>query len=96
MHYRRTIKKSPGGDGFPVDFYKCFWHNIKLLVCESIKSALRAGQLSIEQKRAILTQVPKRDKVIRLLKKWLPISLLNMDSKILAKALATRMQRVIP
>ena len=71
--------KSPGGDGFPVDFYKFFWPDIKHLVCNSIKTAVNRGELSIEQKRAVLTLVPKKDKDIRLLKNWRPISLLNAD-----------------
>jgi hypothetical protein len=45
---------------------------------------------------AILTLVPKKDKDIRQLKNWRPISLLNADYKILAKVLAMRMQTVIP
>jgi hypothetical protein len=40
--------------------------------------------------------VPKKDKEIRLLKNWHLISLLNADSKITAKVLANRMQKVIP
>ena len=80
--------KSPGGDGFPVDFYKKNWPNIKKLVCNSIKGALNRGELSIEQKRAVLNLIPKKDKDIRYLKNWCPISLLNADYKIIAKALA--------
>jgi hypothetical protein len=88
--------KSPGGDGFPVDFYKFFWPDIKHLVCNSIKTAVNRGELSIEQKRAVLTLVPKKDKDIRLLKNRRPISLLNADYKIIAKTLAMRLQKVIP
>ena len=39
--------------------------------------------------------IPKRNKDKRLLKNWRPISLLNVDYKIMAKALATRLQKVI-
>ena len=88
--------KSPGGDGFPIDFYIFFWADIKSIVCKSIKHALNTGQLSIEQKRAVLTLVPKKDKDIRLLKNWRPISLLHADYKMIAKTLASRMQSVIP
>jgi exonuclease III len=88
--------KSPGGDGFTVDFYKFFWPDIKNLVCKSIKLAVQRGEMSIEQKRAVLTLVPKKDKDVRILKNWRPISLLNTDYKILAKALAIRIQSVIP
>ena len=41
------------------------------------------GELSIEQKRSILNIIPKKDKDIRYLKNWRPISLLNTDYKIL-------------
>jgi hypothetical protein len=88
--------KSPGGDGFPIDFYKKNWPDIKNLVCNSIKLAVQRGEMSTEQKRAVLTLVPKKDKDIRLLKNWRPISLLNADYKILAKTLAMRLQTVIP
>ena len=88
--------KSPRGDGLPIDFYKFFWPDIKILVCNSIKHAITREELSIEQKRATLTLVPKKDKDIRHLKNWRPISLLNADYKILAKVLAMRMQTLIP
>jgi hypothetical protein len=60
--------KSPGGDGLSVDLYNKNWPNIKKIVCNSIKDALRRGELSIEHKRAVLTLVLKKDKDIRLLK----------------------------
>ena len=88
--------KSPGGDGFSIDFYKFFWPDIKTLVCNSLKLAVQRGEMSTEQKRAVLTLVPKKDKDVRLLKNWRPISLLNADYKILAKTLAMRLQTVIP
>ena len=88
--------KSPGGDGFTVNFYKFFWPDIKQLVIQSLKHAINRGHMSIEQKRAILALVPKGDKDIRYLKNWRPISLLNSDYKILAKLFANRLLQVIP
>jgi hypothetical protein len=52
--------------------------------------------MSIEQCRGILTLIPKKDQDIRLKKNWRPISLLNSDYKILAKAMAIRLQTVLP
>ena len=88
--------KSPGSDGFTPDFYKFFWAKIKIMVLNSIKQAYEQGELSIEQKRGIINLIPKKDKDIRYLKNWRPISLLNTDYKILTKLLAMRLKRVLP
>jgi hypothetical protein len=91
-----SSNKCPGSDGFSAEFYKFFWIDIKELVCDSIKYAFKTGALSIEQKRGVLNLVPKKDKDIRYLKNWRPITLLNVDYKILAKIMANRIQKVIP
>ncbi len=88
--------KAPGTDGFTADFYKFFWKDIKSYVYDSFISSLKKGILSIEQRRAILTLLPKGDKDIRFLKNWRPLSLLNTDYKILTKTLALRLQKVLP
>ena len=45
---------------------------------------------------AILRLIPKHGKDLTYLKHWRPISLLNTDYKILAQALALRLQKVLP
>ncbi len=54
------------------------------------------GELSIEQKRGIITLIPKKSQNRLLFKNWRPISLLNTDYKLLAKIYATRLQTVLP
>ena len=88
--------KAPGSDGFTADFYKFFWLDIKSFVCNSFQYAYQHGILSIDQRRAVLTLLPKANKDIRFLKNWRPLSLLNTDYKILTKLLANRLQRVLP
>ena len=88
--------KTPGSDGLPADFYKFFWTDIKQLLIDSIKYSMKKGELSIEQKRGIITLLPKKHKNRLLLKNWRPISLLNTDYKIIAKMLAIRLQEVLP
>ena len=51
--------------------------------------------MSIEQKRGVLTLIPKKGKDLRYLKNWRPLTLLNTDYKILTKLLAARLQEVI-
>lgn len=71
--------KSPGSDGFPVEFYKFFWQDIKEIVFNSLRQGITEGELSIEQRRGVLTLSPKKDKDIRNLKNWRPITLLNSE-----------------
>ena len=75
--------KSPGCDGIPVEFYKFFWSKIKNLVFISFVWSLKSGELSDDQKWGVITLVPKKDKNLCQLKNWRPISLLNVDYKIL-------------
>ena len=87
--------KSPGSDGFPTEFYKFFWPDIKHILMESYNYSSQTGKLSIDQRRGILSIIPKKDKDLRLLKNWRPLSLLNTDYKILTKTLASRLQIVL-
>jgi exonuclease III len=88
--------KSPGLDGIPVEFYKFFWSKIGPSVFNSIIYAVETGCMSIDQRRGVLSLIPKKDKDVRQLKNWRPLTLLNIDYKIFAKAMASRLQSVIP
>ena len=87
--------KSPGSDGLSTEFYKTFWVHIKDLMLDSLNEGYRTGKLSDSQKHSVLTLLFKKgDK--RNLDNWRPISLLNIDYKIATRALAKRLQNVIP
>jgi hypothetical protein len=88
--------KAPGGDGISANFYKFFLPKIQNFVCQSILHSVEENEMSIEQKRAILTLLPKKEKDSRYIKNWRPLSLLNTDYKILAKLLAKRLQKILP
>ena len=88
--------KTPGSDGLPAEFYKVFWNDISDLFLNSINYAYRSGQLSVTQRRGIIKLIPKKDAEPNLIKNWRPISLLNCDYKIAAKAIANRFKQVIP
>jgi hypothetical protein len=55
--------KTPGLDGFPADFYKFFWGNIKDMVLESLNYAFAIEKMSNDQRIGIITLIPKKDKV---------------------------------
>ena len=87
--------KSPGSDGLTTNFYKFFWPDIRNLLIESYEYTYKDKKLSQEQKLAIINLIPKKDKDLRSFKNWRPVSLLNTDYKILTKALAENLQKVI-
>ena len=84
--------KSPGTDGFPVEFCKIFWKNIKKLVMNSFSYSYENENMSISQKQSIITLLPTKNNDVRFLKNWRPISLLNTDYKIMTKCIATRLK----
>ena len=88
--------KSPSNDGLTKEFYEVFWEDLKTPLISSCKSAFDKGELSNSQKRAVINLIEKKDKDRRLIQNWRPISLLNVDLKILSKALADRIKKYLP
>ena len=80
----------------PPIFTNFFWIDIKEIVFESYKYSLDNDNLSDDQKRGVLNLLPKQNKDLRYLANWRPVSLLQTDYKILTKALALRLQKVLP
>ena len=85
--------KSPGADGFPVEFYGRFWSSLGHDLVEVLNYSYEHGLLSDSQKQAIRLLYKKDDPL--LLKHWRPISLLNTDYKICTKVLANRLKKVL-
>ena len=54
--------KSPGLDGFSVEFYKCFWNDINDLHLQSYQFSYDAGVLIDTQREGIIILIPKRNK----------------------------------
>ena len=75
--------KSPGNDGLTKEFYEGFWDEMKELLIASATEAKHRGELSISQRQAIIKLIEKKDRDKRYIKNWRPISLLNVDTKII-------------
>ena len=54
------LNKSPGNDGLTVEFYRYLWNIIKNSLIASINYSLETGKLSGEQRKGIITLVPKK------------------------------------
>ena len=53
-------------------------------------------QLSASQRQAVIKLLGKKGKDKRYIKNWRPISLLNIDTKILTKTIASKLKKVLP
>ena len=84
--------KSPGYDGFTAEFYVHFWDAIKFPMLRSFQDSYSKGSLSNSQKLGMITCLPKPGKEREYMKNWRPISLLNVDYKILSGVIANRMK----
>ena len=63
---------------------------------DSLNYSYDYGEFSNSQKEAIITLIDKKDKDKRHLSNWRPISLINVDVKIGSKAIAKRLENMLP
>ena len=85
-----------GEDGFPVNFYLTFWEEIKYPLFLSFQYTFQVGHLSFTQRKGLIRLIPKKAKDPLLVSSWRPITLLNVDFKILTKLFALRLSRFLP
>ena len=88
---------APGYDGLTPSFYSCFWDTIKHPFFESLTESINNKMLTVSQRRAVITLLPKSSdsEALRDISMWRPISLTSTDYKIFSKVLATRLQNII-
>jgi exonuclease III len=89
--------KAPGPDGLALEFYLKYWDlGLGVLLKAALDEAfhdLRPGQCPLEAfLLGIITLVAKPNKPKDRIKGYRPITLLDVDTRLLAKALATRLQ----
>ena len=89
-----SSNKTPGNDGLTKEFYLTFFDILgsKLLKC--LNYAFSVGELPTSQRQAVITLIEKSGRDKRLIKNWRPISLLNVDAKIISKILADRVKKI--
>ena len=88
--------KSPGNDGIPIEFYRRFWPLISEPFIQCTNECFEKGEMSRSQKQAVITLIEKKGKDRTFLENWRPISLVNVDAKIMSKAIANRIKNVLP
>ncbi|KAK3527932.1 hypothetical protein QTP86_012209 [Hemibagrus guttatus] len=86
--------RASGIDGLPAEFYKAFWAVIGQDVLDVLRDSILRGELPLSCRRAVLTLLPKKGDLTHL-KNWRPVSLLCTEYKLLSKALASRLTKVM-
>ncbi|KAK3550483.1 hypothetical protein QTP86_030724 [Hemibagrus guttatus] len=86
--------RASGIDGLSAEFYKAFWAVIGQDVLDVLRDSIRRGELPLSCRRAVLTLLTKKGDLTHL-KNWRPVSLLCTDRKLLSKALASRLTKVM-
>ncbi len=86
--------KSPGLDGLTAEFYIKFWTELKDIVTDSYNESYDLACLPESMRLAVMSLIFKKGDAENL-ENFRPISLINVDYKILTFALANRIHKVI-
>lgn len=90
-----TRSKSPGSDGLPVEFYLQYSELLIPKLLALYNYALETFELPPSLREATIVLIPKPDKDPRYPASYRPISLLQVDIKVLAKVLANHIKQII-
>ena len=87
--------KTPGSNGFPIEFFRTFWCELGPFLHRAFLASLTKQQVLQSHREGIIKLIPKPGKSPHDVKGWRPITLLNVDYKIVSTAIAIRLKSII-
>ena len=88
--------KSPGLDRLTAELYIVFWDESKSKLFQVYEDSFIKGILTETMRVGVVTLLEKNGKDRAELSYWRPITLLNVDYKILTKTLSQRLKTILP
>ncbi|CAM8979923.1 unnamed protein product [Rhodiola kirilowii] len=88
--------KAPGLDGIPAEFLQRHWDILKTDFVQLCLSILNDGLIPSDLNNTLIVLIPKQKTISDHLDAFRPISLASVTSKVVAKAITTRLQLILP
>lgn len=92
---KMKLNKTPGPDGYPIEFFRKFTDLLAPSMKQTYDSILHRRILPPSWSETTLIPILKPDKDPLLCSSYTLIALINVDAKIFTSILATRLQRII-
>lgn len=88
--------KSPGTDGYPLEWYKEMQNQLIPTMLKTFNWVLRNKSIPPSWKEAVIAVIPKEGKDNLECGNYRPVSLLNSDYKLFTSILSKRIERILP